>query len=173
MPNNLKDAYPENHVEFEIRGIDYETDAREQTDPITFEYPAPAISVDGSGRFATHEIIGGSTVRQKIGEDPIEVSINGICKESTARQLDNLRDAASGTIYSNRLPGGSLDVQFASMSTSPMSDSGAVDLTDTDSEFLYTYTLECVEVLVGQKEFEEGTAGTPDEGGATSEPFET
>ena len=142
----ITEAYENNHVEFEIDNIEYEDDARGRPSPITFEYAAPAVSVDTSGRFTKHEIIGGSTVRQKVGEDPIEVSISGICKETTARNLDNLRDAKYGVIYSNRLPGGSLTVQFASTSTSPMDDAGAVALSDQDEEFLYSFDLECIEI---------------------------
>lgn len=156
------EAYELSHVEFEISDIKYEDDALEgepnipdDASPadiaslpsnITFEYPAPAISVDSAGRFITHEIIGGATVRQKIGEDPVEVSISGVCKEGTARQLDELRNAKYGRIYSKRLEGGSLDVHFASISTSPFDDAGAVDMKDSRGEFLYTYDISAVEV---------------------------
>lgn len=115
---------------------------------INFTYEAPAISVDTAGRFIKHGIVGGSTVRQKIGEDPIQVNIDGICKESTALRLDTLRDAKYGTIYSNRLPNGSLRVHFASTSTSPLDDGGAVAISDESGEFLYNYTMSAVEVVV-------------------------
>lgn len=142
-----KEAFENNHVDFEIAEVEYEEDAEEPlADPIVFRYTAPNISVDTAGRFATHEIIGGSTVRQKIGEDPIEVQIEGICKELAAKKIDGLRDAKFGTIFSNRLAGGSLDVHFASATTAPMEDGGAVAMTDPSGEFLYTYTLSCVEV---------------------------
>lgn len=146
MPS-YQDAYVDNHVDFEIGDIKYESDAKEKQNPIDFEYPAPNISVDTAGRFATHKIVGGSTVRQKIGEDPVQVSIEGVCEESTARELDGLRDAEFGTIYSNRLVGGSLDVHFGSVSTSPMENGGAAALAE-DGEFLYTFDLSCVEVVV-------------------------
>jgi len=128
----------------EERVAEYE----ELTSTIPFEYESPAISVDSSGRFIEHDIVGGSTVRQKVGEDPVEVTITGVCREPTARRLDGLRNAKFGTIISNRINGGSLRVQFASVTTSPMEDSGAVALTDDDAEFLYTYTLSTVEVVV-------------------------
>ncbi len=121
--------------------------ANQELPSIQFTYAAPSISVDTAGRFATHEIIGGATVRQKIGEDPIEVTINGVCTEDTARDLDRLRDAEFGTLITGRLPGESLDVHFASTSTSPLEDGGAVALSDDDGEFLYTYTLSTVEVV--------------------------
>lgn len=170
---SFRTAYEDNHVSFEITDIEWEDDFEEPSEftetesefneelreryeganyygfersSIQFEYQAPAISVDTSGRFAKHEIIGGSTVRQKIGEDPIEVSINGICREPTARLLDALRDAKYGTIYSNRLSDGSLTVQFASVSTSPIDDSGGVAISDDEAEFLYQYTISAVEV---------------------------
>ena len=147
MPS-YKDAYKQNHVDFEISGIEYEEDAQgAQPDPIEFEYPAPSIAVDTAGRFATHKIVGGSTVRQKIGEDPVQVNVGGVCTEATARALDGLRDAEFGTIFSNRLVGGSLTVHFGSVSTSPMEDGGAAALTG-DGEFLYQFDLSCVEVVV-------------------------
>ena len=143
---SIQKAYRDEFTPFEIDSIEYEDDARgSPPSSISFEYEGVAMSVDTAGRFATHEIIGGSTVRQKIGEEPIEVSISGVCFESTAKDIDRLRDAMHGTIYSGRLPGGSLTVQFASSTTSPMSDSGAVDL--TEGKFLYSFTLECVEVI--------------------------
>ena len=134
-------------TDFKIGDIEYEDDAQEGANPIEFRYAAPSVSVDTSGRFVTHEIIGGSTVRQKVGEEPIEVSVKGVCTEKTAVDIDGLRDAKFGTIYSDRLRGGSLKVQFASASTAPLEDGGAVSLSD-DDEFLYTLTLECVEVTV-------------------------
>lgn len=144
---SYQNAYKNNHADFEITEIDYESDAAEKTDPIEFKYPAPDISVDTAGRFATHKIVGGSTVRQKIGEDPIQVSVQGVCEEQTARALDGLRDAAFGTIYSNRLVNGSLTVHFGSVSTSPMESGGAAALTE-GGEFLYSFDLSCVEVVV-------------------------
>lgn len=147
---SIQDAYENEHVDFEIRP-EYEDDAEETYDIISFRYAAPAISVDTSGRYATHEIIGGTTVRQKIGEDPVEVEVTGVCLESTARKIDTLRDADYGTILAGRLPGDRMDVQFASTSTSPLEDSGAVDIEQAnagDAEFLHTFTLSCTEVNI-------------------------
>lgn len=142
----IEDAYAENHIDFEIDQISYEDDAVSGANEIDFEYTAPEVSVDSAGRFAVHEIIGGATVRQKIGEEPVEVSVSGVCKESVAKKLDGLRDAKFGTIYSNRLVGESMVVQFASISTSPLESSGAVAI--DSEEFLYTFDLSCVEVVV-------------------------
>lgn len=163
---SYKNAYDENHTKFEIRGIEYEDDVEEDAeapDVISFVYERPSISVDTAGRFATHKIVGGSTVRQKIGEDPVQVAVSGVCREPVARQLDGLRDAKWGTIYSNRLVGGSLDVHFGSMSTSPLDDGGAVAMTDEDAEFLYAFDLSCVEVVV------RGGIGTTEQIGTSDE----
>lgn len=156
MSSGIGNTYEEKHVDFEITNIQYEDDAASTTNPITnFSYGRPSISVDTSGRFAKHEIIGGSTVRQKIGEDPIEVSISGVCTESRARELDGLRDAKYGTIKSKRLNTETLDCHFASVSTSPLEDGGAVSFFGRDEgqasqgDFLYTFDLECVEVVTG------------------------
>lgn len=146
----VDEAYSDaNHVEFKISNIQWEEDAARTPGEIEPQYGSPAISVDTKGRFVKHEIIGGTTVRQKIGENPVEVSINGVCGESVARDLDALRDAKWGDIFSGRFPSDSLRVQFASVSTSPMEDSGAVPLDGDQSEFLYNYDLSCIEVLTG------------------------
>lgn len=148
---SYKEAYEENHIDFEISSIVYEDDKEgDRPDPITFEYSAPNIGVDSSGRFVEHDIVGGDTVRQKIGEDPVEIDISGVCKEPTARQLDGLRDAKYGDIFSNRLTGGSYTVHFASVSTDPMDDGGAVAMTDSRGEFLYNFNLSTVEIDVGE-----------------------
>jgi hypothetical protein len=156
MASGIGDAYSTGHTDFEITNIEYEKDASRTTNPINnFSYGRPSIGVDTAGRFAKHEIVGGSTVRQKIGEDPIEVSINGVCVEERAKDLDGLRDAKFGTIKSKRLPGETLDCHFASVSTSPLEDGGAASFFGRDDgkaeqgDFLYTFTLECVEVVVG------------------------
>lgn len=124
------------------------TSAEEADKKVKFRYQDPAISVDMSGRFVTHEIIGGSTVRQKIGEEPLEVTADGVCTEETASRLDDLRNAKYATISSNRLPDSTLRVQFASISTNPLEDSGAVALTDDNGEFLYSYSISMVEVSI-------------------------
>lgn len=122
-----------------------ESDTGPAPSSIDFDWPNPAIGTDTGSSFVTHEVIGGAMVRQRISDKPVEASITGVCRESTAQQLVQLRNAKYGTIYSSQFPNGSLTVQFASISTSPMEDGGAVEI--GDSEFLYTYDLECVEVL--------------------------
>jgi hypothetical protein len=132
---------------FSIKEISYPQNLGTRSEPpnISFgKYTNPTIAIDTSGRFAKHEIIGGTTVRQKIGEDPINVSINGVCKPQTAQNIDKLRNATSGKIFSDRLPGGSLVVQFGSTSTEPLDDGGAADI--EDGQFLYTFQMNCIEV---------------------------
>jgi hypothetical protein len=158
--NNTLASTFENRTPFSIQAIEFEDDAtyvnsvfddseqNEQGYQISFEdYPNPTVSIDTSGRFAKHEIIGGTTVRQKIGEDPINLSINGVCKRRTANQIDALRDAKNGKIISDRLPGSSdgLRVQFGSTMTEPMTDGGSADL--TDGRYLYSFQINAIEVI--------------------------
>lgn len=112
---------------------------------IQFEYPNPQISIDTGGVFAKHDIIGGATVRQRIGRQPMQVSIEGVCEQDTANKLEQLRNATQGSIYSNRFTNNGLVVQFISVSTDPMEAGGAADI--QSGELLYSFSLECVEVL--------------------------
>lgn len=130
-------------VEFEIKQISYESDGG-GPGAISFEYARPSISIDNKARFVTHDIIGGSTVRQKIGEEPRELSISGVVIEETAVTLDGLRDAKEAKIFCNRLPGDSMKAQFASISTSPLDDGGAGRL--KDGKFLYNFKMKALEV---------------------------
>lgn len=141
----ISDAY-NNFTDFKIDGIEWEDDADEIGSEIFFSYSQPSVSVDSAGRFVTHEIIGGSTVRQKIGEEPLQISIKGVCRENTTREIDALRDAKYGDIQTDRLNGASITVQFPSISTSPLEDGGAVGMNNED--FLYNFTIECVEITV-------------------------
>lgn len=137
-----KDAYVNKHDAFTITNIEYEEDGGGPSE-IEPEYAAPDIAVDAAGRFVTHEIIGGTTVRQKIGEDPLEIEVNGVCAEGVAATLDGLRNAKQGTLVSKRL-NGTIDVQFASISTSPFETGGAV--AGETEEFLYEYDISAVEI---------------------------
>lgn len=99
----------------------------------------PDISVDTSGRFVTHEIIGGVSVRQKLGEDPVEIGVRGVCNGETAGKIDQLRNAKSANFISDRI---SMTVHVASTSTQPLEQGGAADA-DT-GELLYTYRMNLV-----------------------------
>lgn len=146
--STINTVFRDEFIPFEIDGIVYEDDVRgDAPTNIEFEFNNASMGIDMSGRFAKHEIIGGSTVRQKIGEDPINVSVEGVCFEATSKDIIRLRDAKHGTIYSTQLPGGSLEVQFASASVDPMEEGGAVDL--SEGQFLYSFSLNCIEVLTG------------------------
>jgi hypothetical protein len=123
---------------------------------ITFgEFDNPTVAIDGGGRFVKHNIIGGPVVRQKIGEEPLQVSVNGVCDKRTANKIDFLRNVNSATFISSRLPGsasenniaeggGSLRVQIGSTSTEPITDGGAADL--ETGEYLYSYSINAIEV---------------------------
>jgi len=123
---------------------------------IDFDYaPNPDIAIDTGGRFVKHEIIGGPVVRQKVGEDPDQYSIDGVCIESTARQVDALKDARFGKIASERIPGRrGQPVQFGSPSTEPIAEGGGVDIPpssvtgipEDNVDFLYTYSINAVEI---------------------------
>lgn len=113
-------------------------------DEIDFSpYDNPNISVDSSARFSVHEIIGGTTVRQKIGEEPTEVNIEGVCTEEVAVQIDQLRRAFVVTLLSDRIPNG-IRAQVASASTEPLEDGGAANM--DRGEFLYEFNINLVEV---------------------------
>lgn len=158
-------------IDFRISGIEYEEDASiSAPNEITFgntaeggksnRYARPSISVDNKGRFVTHEIIGGTTVRQKIGEEPREASINGVCVEQTAKELDTLRDAKRATIFCDRFPGGSMTAHVTAVSTSPFDDGGAANI--TQGEILYSWSMKVVEINT----FGDGTNSSP--GGGNS-----
>lgn len=140
----------QNRTDFFIDSITYDPDTpatitdRDTASTITFEYKNPDITVDSSARFVKHEIIGGKTLRQKVGKDPIEISVSGVCYRETARRIDGLRYAKTGTIRADRFDGSSLDVQFASATTDPLEEGSAVDFTEANE--LFNYTIEVTEV---------------------------
>lgn len=144
-------------ITFAIKEIEFEDDARFRSGEsiVMDEYPNPTVAIDGSGRFAKHEIIGGATVRQKIGEDPLNISVSGVCEQRNANKIDALRDARTGKMFSSRFPGstdsdgtneggGSLLVQFGSTSTEPITDGGAADF--KTGNLLYSYSINAIEV---------------------------
>jgi hypothetical protein len=122
------------------------------------EYESPSISMNTGGRFVKHEVIGGATVRQRVGDKPIEVSISGVCFQSTADDLILLRNAKYAKLLSDRFPNGNLKAHIVSVSTDPMSEGGAAPIHGEDGkepELLYTYSIEAVEILdIGDAELE-------------------
>lgn len=135
-------------TKFQNITIDEDKPRRGPNDPpeeIEFTpHEQPDISVDTSGRFAVHEIIGGVTVRQKIGEDPVEISVNGVCDKETAKQIDKLRNARVALFKSDRIDA---RVHVASTSTDPLETGGAVDMDTAEELFNYRLNLVSVEQL--------------------------
>lgn len=140
---SLQDSFAD-FVSFEITSITEGDYGATPSVPIEFEYANPSVGIDTGGNFVKHDIIGGPTVRQKIGTKPLEISVNGVAKESTAQQLELLRNVQSATILSDRFSQDSVTVHVVSVTTDPLEDGGAADLVDAD--FLYTFSLECVEL---------------------------
>lgn len=134
-----------------IANIDTDEGVTLPFDEIDFSpYDNPNISIDSAGRFATHEIIGGTTVRQKIGEEQLEIQIDGVAQEREAIKVDLLRKAKLVTLLSSRLrtgsESGSLRCQVVSSSTDPLEDGGAADM--DSGEFLYSYNINLVSIEI-------------------------
>lgn len=148
----------EGRVPVAIDGIRPDQNAAQRPPPNIIFTPNdnPDISVDSSGRFATHDIIGGITVRQKIGSEPFEITVSGVCDEETAKDIDKLKYARAGIFISERI---SIRVDFASMSTDPLEQGGAVDM-DT-GDMLYSYTLNLVGIENVEEPSEEEETETP------------
>lgn len=107
------------------------------------KYKQPDISLDSGTKFSTHDVIGGPTVRQKTGEEPREMTINGVCVEDTASKI---HDLSRNNLFSVTSSTKSFDfAQLTSASTEPFDQGGAMDL---DGAQLYTYTLNFVEVSI-------------------------
>lgn len=105
-------------------------------------YSQPDIEVDTSGRFATHEVIGDTTVRQKLGDSPAEISITGVCTEEEANRVDVLSNYDYVEVVSSRWEG---TAQVASANTSPLSSGGTQNASE---EWLHDFTIELSEVDV-------------------------
>lgn len=139
----IRESY-EGFVDFEIVDIEG-TETGPTPDEIQFQYTNPAISVDTGSNFVVHDIIGGATVRQRIGDQPLEIGVNGVCTEDNAKKLEQLRNANSMKLYSSRFDGEVVTVHAASISTDPLESGGAGDI--KTGEFLYDYTVNFVEIL--------------------------
>jgi hypothetical protein len=156
---SYKDTFP-NRKSIVIDSIESDDDAVGVPSSIEFApQDNPDINVDTAGQFAKHDIVGGGIVRQKIGYEPYNITVKGVCDEETAKQIDLLRGAKQGTLISDRK---TQTVQFASMSTQVLSSGGAVDA-DT-GDYLYQYTLNLVSVDMGG---EGGSGSATSSGGPT------
>jgi len=128
-----------------ITDIETDSDVSLGFDEIDFSpFDNPNIGIDSSARFAVHEILGGTTVRQKIGEEPTQVSIDGVCTEEVAIKVDQLKESYLVKLLSDRVPDG-INGQIASTSTDPLEDGGAADMDRGD--FLYEFSINLVEVM--------------------------
>ena len=112
---------------------------------VELKYEQPNISVDTSARFATHDVIGDVTVRQRLGRDPDEISVEGVCTVDEANDIDSLTLKETVEVISNRWEG---EAQVASTSTRPIAEGGGQD---NDQEWLHRFTVELVEA---SEEFE-------------------
>lgn len=142
---SLQDSFTD-FVQFEIDNIVAPDDVLDNIsyDRIEFEYSNPSVGIDTGGNFVKHEIIGGTVVRQKTSDKPMQLSIKGVAKEDTARELELLRRADRVTLLSNRFAEDSVTVHVVSITTDPLEDGGAAQL--ESGEFLYSFSLECVEL---------------------------
>lgn len=109
-----------------------------QVGDVYFKYNQPNVSVSTSARYVEHEVIGDTVVRQKIGESPDEISIEGICTEGEVGLIDDLIYEEEVTVVSNRWEG---VAQVTSTSTNPLDDGGAID---PDGQWTHTFTIELV-----------------------------
>jgi hypothetical protein len=110
-------------------------------------YNRPRVAIDTAARFVEHEIIGAKKVRQRVGSDPIELSINGVCQRPRANEIDQLHRVETAQLQSERLPqnNSKIPVHIASATTEPLEDGGAADA--RTGELLYTFTINAVEVI--------------------------
>jgi len=107
---------------------------------LELDYSQPNIAVDTSARYVTHDVVGDVTVRQKLGESPDEISVDGHCTEEEADKIDQLKDYPYIEFISNRWIG---FAQVASTNTSPHSEGGTQR---GDGSWIHTFTIELVEV---------------------------
>lgn len=124
---------------------------------VELKFSQPNVTVSTSARFKTHEVIGAISVRQKLGEDPDQISFEGICTRDEANDIDKLKEQEEIDVISHRWSG---RAQVSSTSTRPVTDGGGQD---KDEEFLHRFTVELVAVSEGQGGSETGTVGEIDE----------
>lgn len=107
---------------------------------ISFKYSQPNVSVSSKARYVEHEVIGDTVVRQKMGNSPDNISIDGVCTAEEANQIDQLTFEEEVTVVSNRWEG---VAQVASTNTDPFDDGGAID---PDGEWTHNFSIELVGV---------------------------
>lgn len=118
--------------------------ASENTDggpeELELKYDQPNIAVDTSARYQDHDILGDVTVRQKKGEDPVEITVDGVCTVEEANMIDGLRFEDTITLLSHRIE---QVCQVGSTSTQPRDDGGEIDM---DGEFTHTFSISLIGV---------------------------
>jgi len=121
--------------------VEIDTISGDEDVNIQFTHEQPDIIVDSSSRFVEHEILGGTTVRQKVGENPDQVEISGVCIQSEANDIDKLKKTNFVELISHRR---NLDsAQVVDTNTEPFEPGGAID--DKNQEMLYFFTIQLVE----------------------------
>ena len=120
-----------------------------EIDGITPEYDQPDVSISSQGRYVEHEVIGGMTVRQKVGEEPKQISVTGLCLEDTASDFEDLHREDFITFTHHILGGageaGSMNFQVESVDIDPFSSGGGVATSGDETEMVYQYNITLVE----------------------------
>lgn len=102
---------------------------------IALKHTQPDVSVSTSARHKDIEVLGDTTIRQKLGTSPDEISISGICTQDEANQIDQLVFEETVTVISSRWDG---EAQVTSTNTDPLAEGGAI----SDGEWTHTFTIE-------------------------------
>jgi hypothetical protein len=128
----------------ESRGNVYSNFEDGETLELTF--PQPNISKDAGTKTIEHDIIGGKTVLQKIGEEATEIEIEGICTRDESMTIDEMVNDDVIYVRSHRHEGYAV---LDSASTSPISDGGGIiGVTNGGKEFNWSheFTISCKEI---------------------------
>lgn len=72
------------------------------TEELNFVYEQPDISLSTGARYVEHDLIGGATVRQRMGEEAVKVDMTGLCTEDEANLIDRLHNAQYVELISYR-----------------------------------------------------------------------
>jgi hypothetical protein len=107
---------------------------------VKFIYDQPNVSVGTTNRFVEHETVDGPVIRQKVGRGKKSITLEGVCTTPEATLLDNFVNEDMIYVKSHRYEG---NVSIEGISTSPLSDGGAMNL---DGKFTHDFSLELVEI---------------------------
>lgn len=142
MPLNNENEFVDDRpdVRFNKVATSEEEEDRHGEEYLSLKYKQPSISVLTEANFAQHEVFGDMTVRQKIGEKPDELTIEGQCTGDEATKVDKLTYEEVVELVSERWSG---VIHVASTSTEPVGQGGGMDL---DGEWVYRFTIEAVEI---------------------------